>query len=632
MTARRAVHAAFALVLVTTSFVCAQKRNGERAGATRPNILWITSEDNASHWLGCYGNTQAKTPRLDALAKEGNRFRAAFSNAPVCAVARSTILTGVYAVAQGTQHMRSRHAIPARFRPYPKYLRDAGYYCANRSKTDFNIRGDDKAVWDACGRRAHYRDRPDGAPFFQIFNLTLSHESSLFPQKVAAMRRRGVIPKKTRLDVDEVYVPPYLPDLPEVRRDFAIYHDTMTALDHRVGEILDELERGGLADDTIVFYYADHGGPTPRGKRYLEDTGVRVPWIVHVPEKWRALSPFAPGAVVDEPVAFVDLAPTLLSLTGIEVPLHMQGRAFLGAQRVEPESDAHVFLFADRFDELYGMRRGLTDGRWKHQRRFTPQLPAAPYSYYQFSMPSWTAMQNAWKSGQLSGYHRALWEGDQDVECLFDTKSDPWELTNLAGDAEHAARLRAMRARLRATMARVGDSGVIPEPMFEKLARTHGTIHAYVQSDACDLERVLDLAFVASERNADRVEALLAALREDDPVLRYHALQGLLILGRRKSPSRDSVLPLLDDPQPVNRITAAELLFVWGGRARATKALIAELDKTTNNEALQLLVNVLTRSGLDREVPVAWIEAIRKNPRAGQYLKRFAERLARTRR
>jgi len=348
----------------------------ELFAADRPNILWITSEDNAT--------------------RSGVAFDRAYSNAPVCAVARCTLLHGTHSVSLGTQHMRSRHPIPESFKPYVSYLRELGYYCTNNSKTDFNRKGDDKNIWDQCGRKAHYRNRDTDQPFFSIFNFTVCHESSLFPHKVSNNRERTVIPHQTRLRPDEINLPPYLPDLPAMRSDFAIYHDNLTAMDKLVGETLAELKEQGLDENTIVFYYSDHGGPTPRGKRYLQDTGVRIPMIVHFPEKWKHLCPFDTGTRTNEPVAFVDLAPTLLSLVDLSKPSQMQGRAFLGKHR-QPPTDEYVFLFGDRFDELIGMRRGISDGRFKYIRRFMPHLPAAPYSYYQFSMPSWNAWQAAWK-------------------------------------------------------------------------------------------------------------------------------------------------------------------------------------------------------------------------------------------
>lgn len=606
----------------TTLIILISLITAAHAAQDLPNILWITSEDNSSNWLGCYGNPQAQTPRLDRLATEGSRFTTAYSNAPVCAVARSTILTGVYAPSQGTQHMRSRHRVPKAFKPYVSYLRELGYYCTNRSKTDFNMEGNDKAVWDQCSGKAHYRNRPKDKPFFAIFNLTTTHESSLFPAKAGK--------KATRLKPSEISLPPYLPDLPEVRADFARYHDNMTRLDTEIGAILDDLEKAGLAEDTIVFYYADHGGPTPRGKRYLEDTGVRIPMIVRFPEKYRSLSPFEPGKPVDETVAFVDLAPTLLSLCDMEKPSHMQGRAFLGAKRTTPSTPNNVFLYADRFDEIYGMRRGLTDGRWKYIRRFTPHLPAAPYSYYQFSMPGWTAMQTAWRNGKLSGIHQAMWEPNQATEELFDTSADPWEINNLASDPAHAERLAAMRAELKSTMTDVHDTGLIPEPMFPEMAGS-GTIHHFANSPAFHLEPVLNLAFLATERDPANLAALKKAMNSDDPIQRYWAIQGCLILGPKAEPATTAIETALIDKESANRVGAAHSLYLLGHQKEAKAALIAELNQPLNDYELQNVVNTITHIGAGDSVPDSWVKEVRSDKKANPYLKRLADRIAESR-
>jgi len=582
----------------------------------QPNILWITSEDNAAQWMGCYGNKQAKTPRIDALAKEGNRFLHAYSNAPVCAVARSTILNGAYAVTQGTQHMRSRHAIPERYAPYVSFLREKGYYCTNRSKTDYNFEGNDKAIWDQCGSKADHRKRAEGQPFFAVVNLTTSHESSLFPGK------RGAGPR--RLKSSEIEVPPYLPDLPEVREDFAAYHDKITKMDGQVGDLLDALEKDGVAEDTIVFYYSDHGGVTPRGKRYLKETGVHVPMVVHVPEKWSHLSPFKPGEVVQELVGFVDLAPTLLSLIGIETPAAMQGRAFLGKHRSAPPEDDVVFLYADRFDELYGMRRGITDGRWKYIRRFTPQLAAAPYSFYQFSMPSWVAYRKAWKEGKLDGVHKAMWEAPQAVEELFDLDADPWEVKNLAKDPAHAERLASMRKRLMGEMSQAGDAGLVPEPMWADL--TGGKPMAdFVRSDKFDLSGVLELAFLASGADEGDLEALKAAAASEDPVKRYWGLQGLQIVGDKAGV--DAAVVALRDEHSINRTSAAEALCAMGLDDEGKAAMIKELASETHEYALQYLINAMIRADAVDSIPEDWTDKTLKDKNAGSYIKRFAQRI-----
>jgi arylsulfatase A-like enzyme len=581
------------------------------SGAERPNILWITSEDNAAHWLACYGNDQASTPRLDRLAAEGNLFRHAYSNAPVCAVARSTILTGVHAPSQGTQHMRSRHVIPAEIKPYVTFLRSEGYYCTNASKTDYNFKGNDRAIWDDCSDKAHYRKRAGSQPFFAIFNLTVTHESSLFPGK------RGAGP--TRLKPSEIKLPPHLPDLPEVRGDFAVYHDKVSELDTQVGGILDELEQAGLADDTIVFYYSDHAGPTPRGKRYLEDTGVHVPLLVRVPEKWRALSPFKPGETVDELVSFVDLAPTLLSLVGLEKPDYMQGRAFLGKHRSEPEDG--VFLYADRFDEIYGMRRGWTDGRWKYIRRFTPQLPAAPYSSFQFSMPSWTAWRKAWRDGKLDERYRRIWETPQPAEELFDLQADPWEIHNLAADPAHAERLAEMRTRLKTKMSEVKDTGIIPEPMFDALSPNR-PVAEFARSDEFDHTGVLDLAFAASSGDPAELGRLQSAMKSDDPAKRYWGL-----LGMRVRAKAENVAFVLEDEHPVNRVLAAEALHAAGQKEVAAKALLAELEKELGEYPTVYLLNAVTRLGISDQVPDEWIKTTLKKGKSSEYVKRLAQEI-----
>lgn len=594
--------------------------------AERPNILWITSEDNSWHWLGCYGNEQARTPRLDALAENGLLFTRAYSNAPVCAVARSTILNGAYAVSQGTQHMRSRHPIPPSFRSYVSYLRESGYYCTNNFKTDYNFAGKDTAIWDACSNKAHYKNRPEGKPFFAIFNLTVSHESSLFPENIAKNRKHGIIPLTPRVPASEVVVPPYLPDLPEIRTDIAVYQDTVTALDTQVGKLLDELEAAGLAEDTIVFYYGDHGGILPRGKRYLEDTGVRVPMLVHVPEKWRSCSPFKSGEKIDEPVAFVDLAPTLLSLADIEKPSHMQGRAFLGPKRADPPENAVVFLYADRFDEFYGMRRGITDGRWKYIRCFTPHLPAAPYSTYQFGQAGWSAWRKAWRNGKLKEPFDRIWEAPQPVERLYDTAADPHEVNDLAGDPAHAQRLSAMRERLKEKMIEVSDTGIVPEAMFAELANGK-PVATYLAKREDDMPALVSLAFIASASDVANLPKLVEGLASKDPLARYWSAQGCLILGKAASPAKDSLRELLDDSISAVRVSAAHALHRMGHAEDAETALLSELARTISPEAQLFAINALIQVKAQQKIPDTWIEKTLKDKSAGEYLKRFATQI-----
>jgi N-sulfoglucosamine sulfohydrolase len=524
--------------------------------------------------------------------------------------------------------MRSRHPIPASFKPHVAYLRDEGYYCTNNSKTDYNFKGNDAAIWDECSPKAHYKNRPSDKPFFAIFNLTVSHESSLFPENIAKNRKDGIIPETPRIQPSKVIVPPYLPDLPEIRSDAAIYHDNITALDTQVGRLLDELEALGLTDNTIVFYYGDHGGILPRGKRYLEGTGVRVPMLVHLPEKWRSLAPFKPGDRIDESVAFVDLAPTLLSLVGIDKPAQMQGRAFLGSKRVAQQPDDVVFLYADRFDEIYGMRRGITDGRWKYIRCFTPYGPAAPYSSYQFGQAGWTAWRKAWQDGSLKEPFARLWEAPQPFERLFDTQSDPYELKDLAGDPAHSERLAVMRGRLEKKMIEVSDTGIIPEAMFSELSQGK-PIASYLSSRKPEVPAWVSLAFLASSSDVKNLPALIKALSSVDPVTRYWAAQGCLILGKAAAPAAEVLVTLLDDPSSAVRVSAAMALHAMGHVDQGKAALLAELEKRNNDEAELYAVNALTKINALDSIPDAWVKRTLEEKKKSEYLKRLAEQTAR---
>ncbi len=272
----------------------------------RPNILWITSEDNGPQ-LGCYGDTYAETPNIDKLATKSLRYRRCWSNAPVCAPARTTIISGMYATSLGGQHMRSGVTLPDDVRLYPEVLRETGYFCTNNSKTDYNF-ADESGGWNESNNKAHWRDRPsDDTPFFAVFNFTVSHESKI-----------RVRPHELKHDPAKAPLPAYHPDTPEVRHDWAQYYDKITEMDGDVGRVLAELEKDGLTDSTIIFYYGDHGSGMPRSKRWPFDSGLRVPLLLHVPDRFKDLAPsdYVPGGESTRLVSFVDLAPTAISLAG----------------------------------------------------------------------------------------------------------------------------------------------------------------------------------------------------------------------------------------------------------------------------------------------------------------------------
>ncbi len=573
-----------ATLLVSLLALCI---TGESTAAAddRPNILWLTSEDN-SPYLGCYGDTFAQTPHLDRLASEGVRYRHAFANAPVCSAARSTLITGMHASSLGVHNHRSRVAIPARFQPYPKYLRAAGYYCTNNSKTDYNI-PDQSGIWDESSRKAHYRNRKPGQPFFAVFNSTTSHESQVAPK-----------PGKTtfRISPDQIVLPPYHPDTPEIRRDWANYYDQMTLMDAEIGHWLEELEREQLADNTIVFYYGDHGGALPRGKRNIHDSGTRVPLIIRFPEKWARYAPASAGGWVNDLVSFVDLPATVFSLCGVTIPAHFEGHPFLGAARVKPRE--HVYLFRGRMDERYDTVRAIRDAEFRYIRNYSPHRPWGQHYTYPFrvqpSMVSWHAEFQASRCNALQSQY---WQTKPGAE-LYRLADDPHELRNRLDDVEFSGRQDRLRHALRQEILATRDIGFIPEGMFPRLADTR-TIYDYAQSDAYPLERILDIADKASDAQAANLPELIKALDDPHPVVRYWGGTGCLILRKSAAPASAALQARLHDDWPDVRVVAAEAL-AWLGDAPAALHVLTEVIQTGNpHEALaaQNAIDFLREAG-----------------------------------
>lgn len=563
--------------------------------AARPNILWITSEDN-SPYLGCYGDPLAHTPHLDRLAAQGVRYRNAFANAPVCSTARTTLITGMYASSLGAHHHRSRVRIPATFPLYPLPLREAGYYCTNNSKTDYNL-ADAGKPWDESSPRAHYRNRQSGQPFFAIFNLTTSHESQVAP-------KAGKDSASYRVPPDRIVLPPYHPDTPEIRLDWANYYAQMTRMDEQAGALLAELEQAGLADETIVFYYSDHGGALPRGKRNLHDSGTRVPLIVRVPQKWAAWAPAEPGQWTDQLVSFVDLPAALLSLASVPIPKNYEGGAFLGAQRAAPRE--YVFLYRGRMDERYDTSRAVRDRQFRYIRNYSPHRPwGQPYSYPFQVLPSMRSWHAAFLADQCNPVQARYW-GPKPAEELYDVAADPFEIHNLSDDPAHAARRAEMQRRLRDELIATRDTGFIPEGMFARLAGDK-TIYEYAHSDAYPIGRIVDAADKASSRDVAVLPELMAAMDDPHPVIRYWGAVGCLVLQDRAAAAKIKLTALLADDWGDIRVAAAEAFGYLGEPDTALDTLVAALDSQEEYEVLAAL-NALDFLQAAGKVPLGRIQ------------------------
>ena len=525
-----------------------------------PNILWITSEDN-SPMLGCYGDSFATTPHLDQMASEGFRYTNAYANTPVCAPARNTILTGVHACSNGNEQMRSNYPKSDLVRPYTECLHQKGYYCTNNSKTDYNfadINLDD--MWDECGKEAHFKNRAKGQPFFAIFNITTSHESSIHKSVPDSLLRHNPM---------EVPLPPYHPDTPEMRHDWAQYYDKVEDLDRQVGELLKELEEAGLAENTIVFYYSDHGGILGRSKRYLFETGTHVPMIIRIPEKYKAFYPEQkPGEDVDRLVSFVDLAPTLLSLVGTSAPEYMQGDAFLGKhQQEEPD---HIYMFRDRMDGRYDLSRSIVDGTYRYTRNFNSNRIYMQHLEYLWRAPSMVSWENAFLAGKCNKTQSLFWK-TKPVEELYNTDSDPWEVNNLAGDPGHAELLEGMRKAMKEKSRSIRDAGFIPEA--DRIIRTRDqTTYDYMRSGAAPFMEIESAAFLASEADPDNMKQLLELMAHEDGAVRYWASHGILLLREVAIPHLETILKAASDPSWNVCVAAAETLFLLGQEKEAVAA------------------------------------------------------------
>lgn len=417
----------------------------------RPNILWLSCED-MSRELGCYGYDNIRTPNIDRLAAQGLKYTNAYTVAPVCAPNRSGIITAMYPNSIGSSHMRTTEpghdyqcVPPPYVHCFTEYLRAAGYFCTNNSKTDYQF-APPVTAWDRNGNSHNdWAGRGDGQPFFSVINYTITHES----------RIRVPLDKDPVKDPASVELPPYYPDTPLVRRDMARYLDNIETMDSQVGEALARLERDGLADNTIVIFWSDHGRGLPRAKRWVYDSGIQIPLIVRWPGH------IEPGSISDELICSIDFGPTALSLAGVEVPAHMQGRAFLGQQKAPPRD--YVFAFRDRMDETYDMIRAVRDKRFKYIRNYHPEKPYAQRIEYMDMMPTMQEWRRLAAGGRLTGPQKLFFADTKPVHELYDCDADPHEINNLAYDPAYAETLARLQAAMDEWIEDIDDVGFITE-------------------------------------------------------------------------------------------------------------------------------------------------------------------------
>ncbi|MDG1027431.1 MAG: sulfatase [Flavobacteriaceae bacterium] len=525
-----------------------------------PNILWITVEDISTN-LGCYGDSLAYTPTLDALASKGFLYNNAIANAPVCAPARNAIITGMYPSSLGTLHMRSFSSamkstgrIPEDVKLYPEVLRKAGYYCTNNSKEDYNFNLKRK-IWDESSKTAHWKNRPNkDTPFFSIFNLIMTHESCI-NDKGKHERLTQDLPEHLRTDPSKIEVPPYFPDTSETRTLLTRHYDNIATMDAVVEKILDELKAAGESENTIVFFYSDHGTGLPRHKRWLFDTGVKVPFIVYIPEQFKELYPAQPGSEVNQLVSFIDLAPTVIELAGAEIPKTMQGQSFLG-EKQKPERD-YVYLARGRMDERYDIQRGVRSKQYKYLRYYEPKKPFIQYMNTPEGGPMMTELRKAEKAGTLKPEGQQLVATTKPTESLFDLQKDPMEFNDLAHDPNMKEVLTQLRSEHDQWMKKVLDVGLIPEAIMRRWEeKNNRSIYEWIRTQEDFYDYLLLMSSTADEN------ILFEGLNHPNEAVRYCAGQGLYNLDKKiKNSTIERLIQKLDDSIVNVSISAARVLL-----------------------------------------------------------------------
>ena len=562
-------------------------------GADRPNFVWLISEDNSKHYLKLFDEHGAETPEIERLAMDGLIFDNAFSNSPVCSVARTTLITGCYGPRIGTQYHRRSVLVPMPhgLRMFPAYLRDAGYYTTNKFKKDYNaVEG--SGVWDESSRKATWKNRKTGQPFFHQQTFATSHESSLH-FSAATMKSQ-----KTETDPADVFIAPYHPDTPTFRYTYARYHDRIRQVDAEVGQVVDQLRQDGLLEDTFIFYFGDHGGVLPGSKGYAYESGLHVPLVIRVPENWRHLVAWQAGSRVKGFVSFIDFGPTLLHLAGLNVPEQVDGRPFLGRRITASDVDSRdeACGYADRFDEKYDLVRTLRKGKFEYVRSYQPFNFDGLWNNYRYKMLAYRQWSELHRAGKLNAVQSRFFNR-REPEALYDVQADPHETINLAGDAKYAGVLADLRKRMADRVKGMPDLSFYPENHLVDVAFKNPTEFGQTHKD--EIARLVDTANLSLIPFGRARSRIASALESRDPWQRYWGLITCSRFGQSAKPFTAKARTLADgDANLLVRTRAAEFLGLIGA-ADPRPTIMDALARSNSGIEANLILNtlVLLRDG-----------------------------------
>lgn len=551
--------------------------------AQQPNIVWITSEDNSTHYLKLFDENGIETPHISSLAEEGVIYTRAFSNAAVCSAARSTLITSSYGPRMASHYHRAegKVTLTENQEMFPAYLRKAGYYTTNNSKEDYNFHKSDQ-VWDDSSKKATWRNRKKDQPFFHVFNIYNTHEGQLHFSKEA------MDSVKTTTDPNTVFVQPNHPQTDLFSYTNAFYRDRIVEMDAQVGEVIAQLKEDQLLENTIIFYYGDHGGVLPGSKGYLNENGLHVPLVIYVPEKYQDLSVFKPGSSTDAFVSFVDFGATVLSIAGVEVPKWMDGIPFLGKEVTlkSVEKRDETFGYADRFDEKYDMVRSYRKGKFKYIRNFQPFNIDALMNEYRYRQMAYAEWHELYEAGALNKEQSRFFEPKLSEE-LYNLEEDPYETNNLAAIQTYNGTLRSMRHELISWMKDLPDLSFYPEFFLLENA-----IHDPVKfgqdhkSDIKEYIEISNLSLLDYSKASDKLKKYLSA---SDTWKRYWALIVCSSFGKEAEEFTPVIKRMMtSDPEMINRVRAAEFLALTG--IQNTSQFMSEALYQSKNETEALLI------------------------------------------
>lgn len=531
---------------------------------SKPNILWLVIEDTSPHFIGCYGNKDARTPVIDQLAKEGVRFSNAYSNGTVSSASRSCIITGVKTYKMGTGNHRSDYPIPSYIKGFPFYLQNEGYYTTNNSKTDYNVANAKtftKEAWNESSDKAGWWNRKPGQAFFSVFNFNDSHQSRTmtFPYDWYVKNVLEKLLVADRIADDQFEMPPFYNNSPEMRKSLARVYNSIKLTDNQIGELLARLEKDHLKDSTIIFFYADHGEGIPRGKTNGINLGYKVPFVAWFPEMYKSLSPWGAGVVTDELVDFEDLAPTMINLAGGKIPEHLTGRKFAGANPSKPAES--LVMSADRSDNGIDLVRSVSNGKYMYSRNFMPFMPECKNIHYMEISEIKKQMRKDLAENKLNTLQKQLFE-DRQPEFLFDTENDKWETKNLANDPKYKTVVEKMQSQLKTEIFKSRDVMLLPEFEIDKISKTTTAYEYRLNNKNYPLEEIYNAASLSGFRGKAIVEKQVKLLQSSNDIVRYWAILGLRSQNEGDLKSYTNViLKAMNDTYPPVAVTASAIAY-----------------------------------------------------------------------